>query len=175
MLGMKKIDDIGIWPANETVYKAGTPTEFNYLVIEGDVQVKAPNGHYLGEVGEGELFGEASFILETKRSTTVVAGSKGLKAKLIPPKQILQKLEKDLFLKALIRKLEKRLDSSNFETVQRSVKIKEAVELLHDLTSEIERFGANIKQDHPDAAILVSKLLNITESIKTIKNNLDFI
>ena len=172
---MEKIDDIGIWSANETVYKAGTLPEFNYLVIEGDVQVKAPNGHYLGEVGEGELFGEASFILETKRSTTVVAGSKGLKAKLIPPKQILQKLEKDLFLKALIRKLEKRLDSSNFETVQRSVKIKEAVELLHDLTSEIERFGANIKQDHPDAAILVSKLLNITESIKKIKNNLNFI
>ena len=172
---MKKIDDIGIWSANETVYKAGTPPEFNYLVIEGDVKVNAPNGHYLGEVGEGELFGEASFILDTKRSTTVIAGSKGLKAKLIPPKQILQKLEKDLFLKALIRKLEKRLDSSNFETVQRSVKIKEAVELLHDLTSEIERFGANIKQDHPDAAILVSKLLNITESIKKIKNNLNFI
>ena len=172
---MEKIDDIGIWSANETVYKAGTPPEFNYLVIQGDVQVTAPNGHYLGEVGEGELFGEASFILETKRSTTVVAGSKGLKAKLIPPKQILQKLEKDLFLKALIRKLEKRLDSSNFETVQRSVKIKEAVELLHDLTSEIERFGANIKQDHPDAAILVTKLLNITESIKKIKNNLNFI
>ena len=172
---MEKIDDIGIWSANETVYKAGTPPEFNYLVIEGDVKVNAPNGHYLGEVGEGELFGEASFILETKRSTTVIAGSKGLKAKLIPPKQILQKLEKDLFLKALIRKLEKRLDSSNFETVQRSVKIKEAVELLHDLTSEIERFGANIKQDHPDAAILVTKLLNITESIKKIKNNLNFI
>lgn len=172
---MKKIDDIGIWSANETVYKAGTSPEFNYLVIEGDVQVKAPNGHYLGEVGEGELFGEASFILGTKRSTTVITGSKGLKAKLIPPKQILQKLEKDLFLKALIRKLEKRLDSSNFETVHRSVKIKEAVEHLHDLTSEIERFGANIKQDHPDAAILVSKLLNVTESLTKIKNNLNVI
>ena len=172
---MEKIDDIGIWSANETVYKAGTPPEFNYLVIEGDVQVKAPNGHYLGEVGEGELFGEASFILETKRSTTVIAGSKGLKAKLIPPKKLLQKLDKDIFLKALIRKLETRLDSSNFETAHRSVKIKEAVEHLHDLTSEIERFGANIKQDHPDAAILVSKLLNVTESLTKIKNNLNVI
>ena len=172
---MEKINDIAIWSANEIVYKAGSPPEFNYLVIEGDVQVKAPNGHYLGEVGEGELFGEASFILETKRSTTVIAGSKGLKAKLIPPKKILQKLEKDLFLKALIRKLEKRLDSSNFETVRRSVKIKEAVEHLHDLTSEIERFGANIKQDHPDAAILVSKLLDVTDSLTKIKNKLNVI
>ena len=75
----------------------------------------------------------------------------------------------------MIRKLEKRLDSSNSETVHRSVKIKEAVEHLHDLTSEIERFGANIKQDHPDAAILVSKLLNVTESLTKIKNNLNVI
>ena len=170
---MEKIDDIGIWSADETVYKAGTLPEFNYLIIEGDAQVKAPNDHYLGEVGEGELFGEASFILGTKRSTTVIAGSKGLKAKLIPPKKILQKLEKDLFLKALIRKLEKRLDSSNFETVHRSIKIKEAIKHLYDLTSEIERFGANIKQDHPDAEILVSKLLDVTNSLKKIKNNLN--
>ena len=84
-----------------------------------------------------------------------------------------KKLEKDLFLKALIRKLEKRLDSSNFETVHRSIKIKETVEHLNDLTSEIQRFGANIKQDHPDAAILVSKLLNVTKSLKKIKNNLN--
>jgi CRP-like cAMP-binding protein len=170
---MKKIDDVGSWSANETVYKAGATPEFNYLVIKGGVQVMAPNGHYLGEVGEGELFGEASFILGTKRSTTVIAGSKGLKAKLIPPKQILKKLEKDLFLTALIRKLEKRLDSSNTETVHRSIKIKEAVKHLKDLASEIELFGANIKQDHPDAAILVSKLLNVTKGLKKIENNLD--
>jgi CRP-like cAMP-binding protein len=98
---MEKIDDIGIWSANETVYKAGTPPEFNYLVIEGDVQVKAPNGHYLGEVGEGELFGEASFILETKRSTTVIAGSKGLKAKLIPPKKNTSKTRKRFIFKGI--------------------------------------------------------------------------
>ena len=57
--------------------------------------------------------------------------------------------------------------------MQRSVKIKSAVEHLNDLTSEIQRFGANIKQDHPDAAILVSKLLNVTKSLEKIKNNLN--
>ena len=92
---MEKNDDIGTWSANETIYNAGSLPEFNYLVIEGSVQIKAPNGYYLGHVGQGELFGEASFILGTKRSTTVIAGSKGLKAKFIPPKHIIQKLEKD--------------------------------------------------------------------------------
>ena len=169
---MEKNDDIGTWSANETVYSAGSLPEFNYLVIEGSVQIRAPNGHYLGHVGQGELFGEASFILGTKRSTTVIAGSKGLKAKFIPPKHILQKLEKDVFLNALVRKLEKRLDASNIETVDRTIKIKQAVEHLNVLSSEISEFGKNIKKDHPDAEILMTKLSNLMSSIEQIKNEL---
>ncbi len=169
---MKKNDDIGTWSANETVYSAGTLPEYNYLVIEGNVQIMAPTGHYLGQVGQGELFGEASFILGTKRSTTVIAGLEGLKAKLIPPKHILQKLEKDVFLNALVRKLEKRLDASNIETVDRSIKIKHAVEQLHALSLKINKFGENIKQDHPDAEILTSKLSDVTKSLEKIKNDL---
>ena len=96
---MEKTNDIGVWSANETVYSAGNTPEFNYLVIEGDVKVTAPNGYFLGRVSQGELFGEASFILGTTRSTTVIAGSNGLKARLIPPKHILDKLKKDVFLK----------------------------------------------------------------------------
>ena len=169
---MEKNDDIGIWSPNEIVYNAGTPPEFNYLVINGSAQIKAPSGHYLGNVGQGELFGEASFILGTKRTTTVVAGTSGLKAKLIPPTKLLQKLEKDVFLNALIRKLERRLEASNVETVDRSVKIKRAVERLNNLSSKIDKFGENIKKDHPDAEILMSKLSNITSSIGKIKEDL---
>jgi CRP-like cAMP-binding protein len=172
---MKKFNDIGTWHANEIVYKCHSLPECNYLVIEGDVQILAPNGHYLGEVGQGELFGEASFILGTKRSTTVIAGSKGLKAKLIPPQQILQKLEKDIFLNALVRKLEKRLDASNKETVQRSIKIKNAAEQLQILSSEINKFGENIKKDHPDAQILVSKLSGLITGIEKIRDGLDVV
>ena len=104
----------------------------------------------------------------------MIAGSNGLKAKLIPPRHILQKLEKDVFLNALVRKLEKRLDSSNSETVERSVKIKKAVDQLNNLSSEIGKFGENIKKDHPDAEKLTSKLSNITSSIEKIKNELQF-
>ena len=170
---MEKNDDIGTWSPNETIYSAGAPPEYNYLVIEGSAQIKAPNGHYLGYVGQGELFGEASFILGTKRSTTVIAGPKGLKAKFIPPKHILQKLEKDLFLNALLRKLEKRLDASNSETINRSIKIKQAIEQLNRLSSEINQFGENIKKDHPDAEILTSKLSKVTKSLEKIKIDLN--
>ena len=172
---MEKIDDIRTWSADEIIYSSGTIPEFNYLVIEGDVQVTAPNGHYLGHVGQGELFGEASFILGTKRSTTVIAGSKGLKAKLIPPRHLLQKLEKDVFLNALVRKLEKRLDASNTETVNRSIKIHRAIEQLNALSSTISKFGENIKKDHPDAEILVSKLSDVTKSLEKIQSDLNIL
>ena len=170
---MEKNDDIGIWAANEIIYSAGTPPDYNYLVIEGSVQITAPNGYYLGHVGKGELFGEASFILGTKRSTTVTAGLHGLKAKLISPKHLLQKLEKDVFLNALVRKLEKRLEASNKETVDRSIKIKQASYQLQHLSSEINKFGENIRQDHPDAEILTSKLSEVLKSLEQIKIDLN--
>ena len=170
---MEKNDDIGIWSANETIYSAGASPEYNYLVVEGDVQITAPNGHYLGNVGKGELFGEASFILGTKRSTTVTAGLHGLKAKLISPKHLLQKLEKDVFLNALVRKLEKRLEASNKETVDRSIKIKQASYQLQHLSSEINKFGENIRKDHPDAEILTSKLSEVLKSLEQIKIDLN--
>ena len=171
---MEKNDDIGVWSANETIYSAGSAPALNYLVIQGDAKITAPNGYYLGDVGQGEFFGEASFILGTKRSTTVIAGSQGLKAKLISPQYLLQKLEKDVFLNALVRKLEKRLDASNTETVQRSIKIEQAVEHLNTLSSQIDKFGENIKKDHPDADILISMLSNVTKSLEKIKNDLNF-
>ena len=92
---------------------------------------------------------------------------------IIKLKHILQKLEKDVFLNALVRKLEKRLDASNTETVNRSIKITQAVEQLNLLSSEISKFGENIKKDHPDAEILISKLSDVTKSLEKIKIDLN--
>ena len=66
MYGMEKIDNLGTWSANETVYNAGSMPQFIYLVIDGSAKITAPNGYYLGDVGQDELFGEASFVLGTK-------------------------------------------------------------------------------------------------------------
>ena len=70
--------------------------------------------------------------------------------------------------------MEKRLDSSNTETVDRSVKIKNAVDHHNNLSSEIDKNGENNKKDHPDAEKLLSKLSNITASIEKIKDDLQF-
>ena len=58
--------------------------------------------------------------------------------------------------------------------MDRSVKIKNAVGHLNNLSSEIDKFGENIKKDHPDAEKLLSKLSNITASIEKIKDDLQF-
>jgi hypothetical protein len=65
------------------------------------------------------------------------------------------------------------LDASNIETVNRSIKIKQAVEQLNVLSSEINKFGENIKKDHPDAEILTSKLSNVIKSLEKIKIDLN--
>ena len=84
---------------------------------------------------------------------------------------ILEYLVLILVVSYLVRKLEKRLDSSNIETVDRSIKIKKAVDQLNNLSSEIGKFGENIKKDHPDAEKLMSKLSNIASSIEKIKED----
>ena len=105
----------------------------------------------------------------------MIAGSNGLKARLIPPKHILDKLKKDVFLNALVQKLEKRLDASNNETVNRSIKIDRATAHLCDLSSKIINFEENIKRDHPDADKLLGKLSEIINSLNTINNALKII
>lgn len=172
MYGMEKIDNLGTWSANETVYDAGSMPQFIYLVIDGSAKITAPNGYYLGNVGQDELFGEASFILGTKRSTTIIAGPKGLKAKIIPPSYLINKLERDVFLNALVRKLEKRLDSSNIETVDRSMKIKLANEQLNALITQIDKFSGSIKKNHPDAEFLLAMLSNFTTNVEKINREL---
>ena len=41
------------------------------------------------------------------------------------------------------------------------------------LSSEISKFGENIKKDHPDAEILISKLSDVTKSLEKIKIDLN--
>ena len=41
------------------------------------------------------------------------------------------------------------------------------------LSSEISEFGKNIKKDHPDAEILISKLERVTKSLEKIKIDLN--
>ena len=110
---MKSKKDINIWDPNETVYKAGDKSVSAYLVLDGSAEIISADGVKLNSFGPNELFGEASLVLKSDRTVSVVAGPSGLSAKVISSANLKKRLQKDVFLSALVRKLETRLIAAN--------------------------------------------------------------
>jgi CRP-like cAMP-binding protein len=63
----------GIWHPGETVYSHGTPPEYAYLIISGEVQFFSQKKVLLGSAGESEVFGEISCYLNRNHSVSAVA------------------------------------------------------------------------------------------------------
>ena len=110
---MKSKKDINIWDPNEIVYKAGDKAISAYLVLDGSAEIISADGVKLNSFGPNELFGEASLVLKSDRTVSVVAGPSGLSAKVISSANLRKRLQKDVFLSALVRKLETRLIAAN--------------------------------------------------------------
>ena len=110
---MKAKKDINIWDPNEIVYKAGDKSISAYLVLNGSAEIISADGVKLNSFGPNELFGEASLVLKSDRTVSVVAGPSGLSAKVISSANLKKRLQKDVFLSALVRKLETRLIAAN--------------------------------------------------------------
>ena len=110
---MKSKKDINIWDPNEIVYKAGDKSVSAYLVLDGSAEIISADGVKLNSFGPNELFGEASLVLKSDRTVSVVAGPSGLSAKVISSANLRKRLRKDVFLSALVRKLETRLIAAN--------------------------------------------------------------
>ena len=110
---MKSKKDLNFWEAKELVYKAGDKSASAYLVLDGSAEIISADGIKLNSFGPNELFGEASLVLKTDRTVSVRAGPSGLTAKVIGSTSLKRRLQKDLFLSALVRKLETRLIEAN--------------------------------------------------------------
>ena len=110
---MKSKKDLSFWEAKELVYKAGDKSASAYLVLDGSAEIISADGIKLNSFGPNELFGEASLVLQTDRTVSVRAGPSGLTAKVIGSTSLKRRLQKDLFLSALVRKLETRLIEAN--------------------------------------------------------------
>ena len=110
---MKSKKDLSFWEAMELVYKAGDKSASAYLVLDGSAEIISADGIKLNSFGPNELFGEASLVLQTDRTVSVRAGPSGLTAKVIGSTSLKRRLQKDLFLSALVRKLETRLTEAN--------------------------------------------------------------
>ena len=63
----------GIWNPGEIVYSHGSPPEYAYLIISGQVQFFSKRKVLLGSAGESEVFGEISCYLNRNHSVSAIA------------------------------------------------------------------------------------------------------
>ena len=161
---MKLANDIGVWEPNELIYSASDLPAYSYLVLEGQAQIVSPSGLRLSSIGYNELFGEASFILGKNRTVTAIAGEDGLTARLIKSDHLIAKLNQDIFLSALVRKLEVRLSNSN----EKSDILANG---LKDISSEIIAFIDSINERNSNGRILINKLDELEKELEYLKWN----
>ena len=112
---MENKDKLSIrnWEPNALIYDYNTPSFNAYYIIEGQVDIFTPRGLKLNSIGPSEVFGEASLLLDKKRSVTARAGTSGVKTKLVPKSYITDLQKSSPILSALLRNVQMRLVDSN--------------------------------------------------------------
>ena len=95
------------------IYSKGEKAHFAYYVHSGKVNIYSPGGLLLGQIGEGEIFGERGPSLDESRSVTAEASTNCILYP-INEKTIKKKIrEADPVVRAIMRSLLIRLNDIN--------------------------------------------------------------
>ena len=137
---MKNSDELSIktWEPNALIYDYDTPSFNAYYIIEGEVDIFTPRGLKLNTIGPSEVFGEASLLLDKKRSVTARAGSSGVKTQLVPKTYIVHLQEGSPILSALLRNVQMRLVDSNEQSARYARDIEKLIQLAKE-QNEVSR------------------------------------
>ena len=92
---MQRNNNSIIWNPGELIYEIGSVPDEAYLILEGYVIIETKDQFQLNRLGIGEVFGESSLLLGTKRTVTARACSQKVVANIIP-KDYFMKLKSDL-------------------------------------------------------------------------------
>ena len=141
---MKKQKNNVKWSGGEIIYKIDTEPNGIFIIMSGSVEIFSRDGFLLNKLGEKEILGETSSILNLKRSVTAKAGPLGATALYIKTNKLQKKVNKDKALGAVIKKTQMRLIDSNNQS-----------EELYNILDEIIA-NANLKDKKMDA---VNKLI----------------
>ena len=97
------------------IYTKGEKANLAYYVHSGKVNIYSPGGLLLGQIGEGEIFGERGPSLDQERSVTAEAATNCILFP-ISEKQLKDKIGKaDPVIKAILRSLLIRLNDMNLK------------------------------------------------------------
>lgn len=147
------LDDLNFktksWQPSQIIYDWGTPSFDAFFIIEGEVEILTPKGLILNTIGPSEIFGEASLLLNKKRSVITRAGSAGTKALLIPKSFLTDLQEQSPILSAILRNVQLRLADSNEQSARYADEIEKVLKLAkshRDTNSLIEEKLINIQR-----------------------------
>ena len=110
----------------------------------------------LNTLGKGEVFGESSLLLGTKRTVTARADTKKVVANIIPKDYFLKLKRNDLVLNALIRKTQIRLIDANKK--------------INQLANEVSELLSSLKGDSKVDGELSNRISNLRKKISEINN-----
>ena len=98
------------------IYAKGDKADFAYYVHAGKVNIYSPGGLLLGQVGEGEIFGERGPSLDESRSITAEAATNCILYP-ISEKTLKEKIRTaDPVVRAILRSLLIRLNDINIKS-----------------------------------------------------------
>ena len=157
---MEKIKNNLIWAPDEIIYAVDSKPDGIFIIVSGTVNIYARDGLLLNSIGEKELLGETSTILNKKRSVTAKAGPNGASAIYINKKKLEAQLKKNTSLKAIIEKTQLRLMDSNNQSEELS-------QLLNNVIAKIDEGNAALN----DIKDLVSRAK--TKIFSLVTANLD--
>ena len=118
----------------DLIYKFSEKPKFAYFVYTGTINIISSNGYVLGQVGEGELFGEISSLFNKEHTVSAEATSE-CRLLIIEKDLFLNKVENsDPLIKAVIRTLSTRLADMN----EKSEKIWKELHFLSSIKKEVQ-------------------------------------
>ena len=142
------------WKPNALIYDYDTPSFNAYFIIEGQVDIFTPRGLKLNSIGPSEVFGEASLLLDKKRSVIARAGKDGVKTKLIPKSYITDLQKSSPILSALLRNVQMRLVDSNEQSARYAKDIEKLIKLAREqyevsiaVTDKLTKIQKRIEND----------------------------
>ena len=153
---MQRNNNSIVWNPGELIYEIGSVPEEAYLILEGYVNIETQDMFKLNTLGKGEVFGESSLLLGTKRTVTARADTQKVIANIIPKDYFLKLQKNDLVLNALIRKTQIRLIDANKK--------------INQLANEVSELLSSLKGDSKVDGELSNRISNLRKKISEINN-----
>ena len=144
----------------EIIYRVGSVPNGIFIIMSGLVEIYSKDGLKLNTIGEKEILGETSTILNLKRSVTAKAGKNGATALYINLRKLHSLLRQNVELAAIIEKTQLRLIDSN----------KQSEELSNILTDTIEKIQKG-KKSPKELTRIITEVKDTLTALAT--SNLD--